>query len=108
MRGRDAYAFSAAGQHMRLECLLSIINNDRNFYFAERAFQVLWRSRRPWENRWLIFVQLRRPLRDIICWGRVQIFMMLDRNPGWRLPVASEICPRLDRTLHILSIIGLS
>jgi len=34
--------------------------------------------------------------------------MMLDRNPGRRLPVASEICPRLDRTLLILSIIGLS
>ena len=53
-------------------------------------------------------MQLRGPLRDIICWGRVQIFMMLDRNPGRRLPVASEICPRLEQTLLILSIIGLS
>jgi len=34
--------------------------------------------------------------------------MMLDRNPSRRLLVASEICPRLDRTRLILSIIGLS
>jgi hypothetical protein len=94
MRGRDAYAFSAAGQHMRLKCRLSIINNDRNLYFVEQAFfRCSGGADGLGRNRSLIFVQLRGPLRDIICWGRVQIFMMLDRNPGRRLPVASGDLP---------------
>ena len=43
-----------------------------------------------------------------LCWGLVQIFMMLDRNPGRRLQWRVEICARLGRTLPILSIICLS
>ena len=41
-------------------------------------------------------------------WVRFQIFMMLDRNPGRRLQLQVESCPRLDRTLLLSSIICLS
>ena len=79
------------------------------FILSNERFQVLWRSRRPWEKQ---VAYLRATT------GGASGHHLLGPGPNlhdagpqpWPAPSSgkSEICPRLDRTLLILSIIGLS
>jgi len=54
-KAANSYAFLAAGQHMRLKCDLSIINNERNVDFWADADSAALEESTTWENTWLTF-----------------------------------------------------